>query len=310
MISLPAASQPAEFDLARFSPLEVGNYWEYETTDQRSGNNAYSTTAFVSFEVLPDVEIEDEPHRVIRGRSYRGDGSVIGSTDCAFQMTDHGGMAEEGVLVSQQGPIQGHCFRPVIALWPESQLASLEENATVVVGSATHDVDAVGVYGYEDGDPQVGGDGMQRRGSDIGLIFHQNRLWNQETVGQTTQTYTITFTARLLRAELTTGTYGNTGVAREASESPRPFGLSLAPLYPNPASDAIQIEASGLRSGPVHVEVFDLSGRRVHAEIRAASESDLRYTMHLPPGPSGVYFVRVSDGRGRASIGSFVRLAE
>lgn len=310
LLATPSAAQPTDFDLSRFSPFEVGNYWEYETHDRRTGNNAYATSAYVSFEVLPDISIEGVIHRVIRGRSYTGNGTEIGSTDCAFPFTEEGAMADEGILVSQEGPGQAHCFRPVIALWSETQLQGIEENTTVEVGSAVHSVHAVGTYGYEDGDAEVGGDGMQLRASDIGLIFHQNRLWNQEQSGTGTQTYTVTFTARLLRAELTTGNFGNTGVASEPSDQPGRLALTLTAVYPNPSSRVLNVEASGVASGPASIELFDVSGKRVYVDVQTSSDGSLHHRLSLPAGPAGVFFVRVSDASGRVAISSFVRVPE
>lgn len=78
--------------------------------------------------------------------------------------------------------------------------------------------------------------------------------------------------------------------------------LSLGAPLPNPAANATQIRFETARSGPVSLDLFDVTGRHVTTVLDRALETGL-HAVDLDASwlPSGVYVVRLSAGARQAS---------
>ncbi len=78
-------------------------------------------------------------------------------------------------------------------------------------------------------------------------------------------------------------------------------------LFPNPSKENINIAVSGLRSGEVTIELYNLSGERLYSRIVETgnrNSGNIRLSVDELDLPSGSYFVRVSEA-GRITTGKF-----
>lgn len=83
-----------------------------------------------------------------------------------------------------------------------------------------------------------------------------------------------------------------------------PVALALRPAFPNPAQDVAFIPFELREAGPVRVEVFDMTGRRMAAprEGHFAAGSNL-LRLEMGAWATGPYFYRVVAGSGSGSFG-------
>lgn len=66
--------------------------------------------------------------------------------------------------------------------------------------------------------------------------------------------------------------------------------------YPNPFSDIVSFSISGMRSGALKLEIYDLRGCQVHQAIYEADSNDTIVWKSGPSAlPSGIYFYRISN---------------
>jgi hypothetical protein len=70
--------------------------------------------------------------------------------------------------------------------------------------------------------------------------------------------------------------------------------VALAPPYPNPARDEINLRFSTARRGPVRLGIYDVSGRLVRPCVQSVLDPG-EYTVRADLGrvPAGIYFVRL-----------------
>ncbi len=80
-------------------------------------------------------------------------------------------------------------------------------------------------------------------------------------------------------------------------------GLSHFVIYPNPASEAVRVQAAGLEPGrPVSLRVQDMLGRSLMEEQTFPShEGQIDYTLRVSQLPAGFYRVEVRQGSSYAS---------
>ena len=77
------------------------------------------------------------------------------------------------------------------------------------------------------------------------------------------------------------------------------YGMSVIPIkfnilvYPNPTSNCFFIEADHLKSKPITIEIFDISGRRIFYK-RTIYYSKI--IMEKPGNIEGLYFLKITDG--------------
>ena len=75
-------------------------------------------------------------------------------------------------------------------------------------------------------------------------------------------------------------------------------GAKFISVYPNPASEQVMIDLRGFAAIPLEISIRDVHGRIIHAETTLANVSDqFTQPISLDGFPSGMYFVRVSDGK-------------
>jgi beta-glucosidase len=79
----------------------------------------------------------------------------------------------------------------------------------------------------------------------------------------------------------------------ENSLAERLFSNNLL-VYPNPAEDACWLSAPGFSRTSLHIELFDCSGRQIHATILPANHKGL-FEIGVRDLQEGFYFIRVKD---------------
>lgn len=89
-----------------------------------------------------------------------------------------------------------------------------------------------------------------------------------------------------------------------ANEEQPGYGISL---YPNPSTDYIDIEMSLSEAQKVQLEIFSLSGAKVHSEAVTATDTKLSHRLRVAGLPSGNYVLQVREAKG-AVFKRFTRL--
>jgi hypothetical protein len=70
-------------------------------------------------------------------------------------------------------------------------------------------------------------------------------------------------------------------------------GTASLKVYPNPNRGAFMLELPSYSGKPLHVELFDITGKQVYA---CTPLSVYPVQVSPPELPSGIYLVRVKDG--------------
>jgi len=63
-------------------------------------------------------------------------------------------------------------------------------------------------------------------------------------------------------------------------------------LYPNPASDKINIEFELLRNSPLTMEVVDIYGQLIQQEKFSLTQNSFRYELKVDTWGAGIYYLR------------------
>jgi len=84
------------------------------------------------------------------------------------------------------------------------------------------------------------------------------------------------------------------------------FIYTLTAPYPNPASDLVRINISLEKPAKLTIEVSDVSGRIIQTGQQMI-ETAGTVSIDLSAIPAGYYFVRISDGKGKQAVRSFIR---
>jgi hypothetical protein len=89
----------------------------------------------------------------------------------------------------------------------------------------------------------------------------------------------------------------STEILGTASCAPTPPSFAITKLYPNPASDVLNIALTLPQAGEVTVELYDLTGRVVTSkDIQVASAGELSEQLDVHQLTNGVYTLRATQG--------------
>jgi hypothetical protein len=89
----------------------------------------------------------------------------------------------------------------------------------------------------------------------------------------------------------------STQILGTASCAPTPPAFAIAKVYPNPASDVLNIALTLPQSGEVTLELYDLSGRLVESEsISENAAGQVSLTLNVSGLTSGLYTLRAVQG--------------
>ena len=72
-------------------------------------------------------------------------------------------------------------------------------------------------------------------------------------------------------------------------------------IYPNPASDLVRLETSGMDSGEIQIELMSINGQRVLSQVHSLESGSGYVTLKVDRLPSGTYFATVQSGAKKAS---------
>ena len=88
----------------------------------------------------------------------------------------------------------------------------------------------------------------------------------------------------------------STEILGTASCAPAPPAFAITKLYPNPASDVLNIALTLPQAGEVTLELYDLSGRVVSSKnIQAVSAGELSEKLDVSGLANGVYTLRATQ---------------
>lgn len=73
--------------------------------------------------------------------------------------------------------------------------------------------------------------------------------------------------------------------------------ISSASIYPNPASDQINIRFDAQESGTFEVSIFDLQGKLMKEEIVSNAKGENEISVDIKDLNTGLYFCRIQNGQ-------------
>lgn len=88
----------------------------------------------------------------------------------------------------------------------------------------------------------------------------------------------------------------------EEPVTPLPERLAITSVYPNPFNPETRITLAVPQTGRVRADVYDLLGRHVSTLLDGPLSAGTHTLAWQAPGATGIYFLRVSDARGSASV--------
>lgn len=289
-----------EIDPTRFTPLGPGDRWEYRIEQVRGAD---APAAFLRFEIEPaDTVVEERSFSVLRVRAFDVDMHPTFVRRCAFRRAEEAGRWPE---ILRLGGDDEAC--DLTLPLPPSDYLTVTGPDTISVGDQAVVVDATAWYGYFLSGPGGSGGGSQHYVAlDVGTYRYERETRGRSLPPAGTDHLWV---ATLTYAEVNGTTYGGEQVTTAAERRPVVDGAppGIARLYPNPSGRDVRFVTEGLQPGPARAEVFDVTGRRVWtadvALVRGPS------TLRPPPGPSGPYLLRITDGAGRRAERLMVRVA-
>ena len=94
----------------------------------------------------------------------------------------------------------------------------------------------------------------------------------------------------------------STEILGTASCAPTPPAFAITKVYPNPASDVLNIALTLPHTGGVTLELYDLTGRVVASKnIKVSSAGELTEQIDVSVLANGVYILRANQGSLSAS---------
>jgi hypothetical protein len=88
-------------------------------------------------------------------------------------------------------------------------------------------------------------------------------------------------------------------VPRVPGASVANFNEFAALVYPNPASDLLNVKLSAARDlGQVHTILCDMTGRLVRRDVSESNGQSARFMMDLSAVPNGTYFLDIQTDAG------------
>jgi len=89
-------------------------------------------------------------------------------------------------------------------------------------------------------------------------------------------------------------TVNQTGIAASLVET----GVRIDGVYPNPATDVLNIDLSSRQSGEVELKLLDITGRSLRIETLFMGEGESTHRMSLDGIPAGIYLLEMRSANG------------
>ena len=271
----------AQGDLGRFFPLEVGDEWVYE---RFQSSDALPVPGYVEFRVTGESTVEGTRLLHVERQEVALDGTPGEFDSCTVESGPSGQL--HWPPGSDACSIDGHLYRV-------EQVNNVTYPDSVLIGEVYYALSSHGTFAS--GSSQGGGtiSNSWSYGEGVGFLGYS---YTSIRPGQPTS-YSGT---RLIGATVGGVHYGSLAVTTSAEPLPSAFAVET---FPNPFVSESWVSVSGA-SGPVTVEVFDITGRRVLRASLNRGASGVR----LAPRGAGVYIVRVTDADGRVGVRRVTRL--
>lgn len=289
------------FDLTRFTPADVGNRWEYRWTEVQAVEDDESTsTGYESFEILPDTTIGDSTFTVVHVRRLDEQHRLIQSKTCAYSTT-------EQVLLDASSE-DARCERPYV-LYKAGASADFQADQTVEIAGEGYDVDALARRDGQANSPgsTEGGHWHYEWAADIGMLHYSYGSWS--SIPPDYISHTREYEADLIYAEVNGVRYGQSVVRSESGELPLRAAMAFESLYPNPVGDVLHLRINMSSPGRTTLDLYDVTGRRIHTVSAQLSEDSADLTIDLPPGASGLLLLRATDSEGNTATAQVIRIA-
>lgn len=271
----------AQGELGRFLPIDVGDEWVYE---EFQSSDTLPVSGYVEFRVMGESTVEGARRLHVERQDVALDGTPGELAECTVE-PGPGGLLQ-WVPGSDACSINGHLYRV-------EQINNVTYPDSVLIGGTYY---ALGSHGsFASGSSQGGGttSNSWSYGEGVGFLGYS---YTSSRPGQPTS-FSGT---RLIRATVGGVHYGSLAVT--ASTEPLP-GAFTVETFPNPFVSGSWVSVSGA-SGPVTVEMFDVTGRRVLMTSLSRGASGFRLALR----GAGVYILRATDADGRVGVRRITRL--
>ncbi|HYE95232.1 MAG TPA: T9SS type A sorting domain-containing protein [Rubricoccaceae bacterium] len=303
LLALPAAAQVPDTTAPwRYYPLGLGDRWVYEVVDMQGPpclpNNP--CRYYLVWEVVGDTLLDDRTYAVRRMRSYLLDGTPAS-----------GSPYPSGDALLRFDTLSAHVLRPGAngEEWPETGCPldtpfPADSTGGPAEGCGDGPFWMQGSYRWE---YEVGG----RAYAGPYKHFFFGGIWDEAYaadlgVVRYALTDLIEYAQHLHYARVGGVEYG-TPVQVGAEPVPAaPPALAFG-TYPNPFAEAVTLTLSLPMALALHIEVFDVQGRRLHQESQALAAGQRVLRLDGSGWAPGVYLVRVTGADGQAAMARVVR---
>ncbi len=312
LFSWNGAAAAQDIDPVRFTPLHVGDRWEYELLVQRLPADGSPelpvVTGTLITRVARDTVITGERFLYLVGREMDTSGGVTAAASCLVRVDVDGSISYPDVYPSISYPdIEGACTRSDVFYNRFSlPLRNLDNSpcyeadrmsipGSIVVGNEHYSVAATVVCG----DRGAHNDRwIFFYAADVGL-YNWEQTQGQHYTDGTRWTYRLTY------ASIDGKTYGASTALDADLTAPNSFAVGRP--YPNPVLSQFSMIVDGAAAGDAALEVFDVTGRSVIRQRRYLSPERTNLSLDAGALPAGLYLIRVTDSFGRQSGRAFVK---
>ena len=304
----PTVLHGQDFDYSVFTPLDVGDRWEYVYEEQelplRHELGDPVVFGYRSFVVTGDTLIDGETYRRIIRRRYDADAQLTEIDSCAARVHVDGGAITYPDLT-------GACVAD--ALWSRTDfwgsLPPRNSSGSYTYREVIEEIE-LSIGGSPHENFRIASDYSAGAHAHGWRIFYASGLglysWIEEDPPEDPRTpngWRVSYS--LVHAVVGGRSFGESIVA---SEFPRQMSSQNAVMvYPNPFSNELRVNASGF-ARMVMVEIYDPLGRPAGSWHRCECGNGALVRIDGSDLASGVYLLRVTDELGQTSSQSIVKL--
>lgn len=297
---LMAVSSNAQVvDTLKFTPLQIGDTWEYVYTGQHwpvnHDPNPSTLLGYLSIAVSGDTLIEGELYRVLTQNEFNKSGLLLNTTSCATQVLNDGtvvhDVSERTFICSWESWVR----IPFLPIPPRSgsgnyNYHTITEGGEIDIGNQTYAVEAIALAATS-GPHSI--DWRLNYAAGLGLYKWVHTNPPNVTLAGIIRQYDLIY------ASVSGQVYGRTAVSEESAAPPVPELFVLSAPFPNPVSEEAQFSIFTSTPGLIEVEAFDSIGRRVLLHRVHSNGFETVVQINLASVASGVYYLRATDPIGR-----------
>ncbi len=305
-VTAQRSDNAAEHNDARFTPLQLGNLWEYSYWEQFWPWDADSMKAgephapvlkgYLITQVLRDSLVNNDRYAIIRQQRFSLVGSLVSSYECGVKVLTSG-----EVEFPEQDGVEGLCERwDVIDYQLSLPLGNAEREYhfntdstflpfEVLVGDIAYKLEATG---WRISSQVHGAFWKMDYGLDLGL-FRWTDSRPPRLISGSINTFQLSY------AEVGDQIYGKAlavHAEQEITNLKPPFRLNSA--SPNPTKGEVRLSIESSTGMMAKIEVYNVRGRQLEELYSYINLGQSMVQLNMTRYPSGVYFIRMASPNG------------